>query len=69
MSQELTVINNIQGMKDLIPSIVDYAINIGIPEISQQWINYLLTIGDLTNDVHMKSVWGDWNEYSELIPY
>ena len=57
LNLELTLINNISTIDTLYPSIIDYAINIGLPETSEQWINHLVNDQSLTADVHMKSLW------------
>ncbi|MCW4039892.1 MAG: hypothetical protein NWE83_03955 [Candidatus Bathyarchaeota archaeon] len=57
LNLELTIINNISTIDSLYPSIIDYAINIGLPETSIQWINHLVHNQSLTADVYMKSLW------------
>lgn len=57
LNLELAIINNISTVETLFPSIIDYAINIGLPETSKQWIDHLLQDQRLTSDVHMKSIW------------
>ena len=57
LNLELTLINNISTIDSLYPSIIDYAINIGLPETSEQWIHHLVKEQSLTTDVLMKSLW------------
>lgn len=57
LNLELTLINNISTIDTLYPSIIDYAINIGLPETSEQWIHHLINDQSLTADVLMKSLW------------
>jgi hypothetical protein len=57
LNLELTLINNISTIDALYPSIIDYAINIGLPETSEQWIHHLISNQSLTADVLMKSLW------------
>ncbi len=57
LNLELTIINNISQIDALYPSIIDYAINIGLPETSKQWIDHLVQNQKLTSDVHMKTLW------------
>lgn len=57
LNLELTLINNISTIDTLYPSIIDYAINIGLPETSEQWIHHLINDQSLTADVLMESLW------------
>jgi hypothetical protein len=56
ISRELKILDNVSTVFDLMPSIVDYAINIGLKETSSQWIQYLNKAGSLSTDVYFKSV-------------
>jgi hypothetical protein len=57
LNLELTLISNISAIDTLYPSIIDYAINIGLPETSEQWISHLINDSRLTTDVLMKALW------------
>jgi hypothetical protein len=56
ISRELKILENISTVFDLIPSIIDYAINVGLEETSNQWMRYLNEDGNLSSDVHVDSV-------------
>jgi hypothetical protein len=40
----------------LIPSIIDYALNVGLKETSDQWMRHLNEKGSLESDVYLESV-------------
>jgi hypothetical protein len=56
MKRNVKILENVPKALDLIPSIIDYAINIGLSETSRQWINFLLIHGCFSTDVSLKSV-------------
>lgn len=56
ISHELKILENFSTVFDLIPSIVDYAVNIGLEETSSQWIRYLSENGSLCSDIRLESV-------------
>jgi len=45
-----------RAVLDLIPSIIDYAVNVGLKETSDQWIRRLGEDGSLSSDVRLESV-------------
>jgi len=53
---ELKILENIPVVLNLIPSIVDYAVNVGLRETSDQWVRYLNENGSLSSDVYLESV-------------
>jgi hypothetical protein len=53
---ELKILENVSTVLDLVPSIIDYAVNVGLKETSDQWIRHLSENGSLSSDVHMESV-------------
>jgi len=55
VTNDFKILENISAALDLIPSIIDYAVNIGLEETSEQWIEYLLKYGSLSSDLHLKS--------------
>jgi hypothetical protein len=79
ISHELKILENVSTVLDLIPSILDYAVNVGLKETSDQWIRHLGDDGSLSSDVHLESVlnqnvkldavfWKDVSSlYSELL--
>jgi hypothetical protein len=68
LNHELRILENVSTVSDLIPSIIDYAVNIGLKEASDQWIRYLSENGSLSSDVHLESVLSrnNPNYFSEL---
>ena len=56
ISHELKILENVSTVLDLIPSIIDYAVNVGLKETSDQWIQHLGEDGSLSSDVHLESV-------------
>jgi hypothetical protein len=54
--RELKIIQNAFVVSSLIPSIIDYAVNIGLKETSNQWIRHLGEKGSLESDVCLESV-------------
>jgi len=55
MNRELKILDNVSTVLDLIPSIIDYAVNVGLKETSDQWMRYLSEDGNLSSVVHLKS--------------
>ena len=56
INHELKILENIPVVLDLIPSIIDYAVNVGLKETSDQWVRYLNENGSLSSDVHLEPV-------------
>ena len=56
--RKLKILENIPVVLNLIPSIIDYAVNVGLKETSDQWIRYLSENGNLSSDVHLEPVLG-----------
>jgi hypothetical protein len=56
ITHELKILENVSTVLDLIPSILDYAVNVGLKETSEQWMRYLGEDGSLSSDVHLESV-------------
>jgi hypothetical protein len=51
LSRNLKLVENIGTVMKLHPCIVDYAVNIGLKETSEQWISYLTRDGNLLSNV------------------
>jgi len=68
ISRELKILESISTVLHLIPSIIDYAVNVGLKETSNQWIRHLNENGSLSSDVHLESVltWNELNYEIEL---
>ncbi|MDH5771130.1 MAG: hypothetical protein OEZ25_07585, partial [Candidatus Bathyarchaeota archaeon] len=56
VSRELKILENVSAVLDLIPSILDYAVNVGLRETSDQWMRHLGEDGSLSSDVRLESV-------------
>ncbi len=50
---ELKILENILTVEELIPSIIDYAVNVGLKETSDQWIRQLEENGNLSLTMHL----------------
>jgi hypothetical protein len=59
LNRDLKILKNIPVTLNLIPSIIDYAINVGLKETSKQWIIFLREDGNLFSDISMNSVLDD----------
>lgn len=56
ISRELKILENVSVVLGLMPSIIDYAVNIGLEKTSDQWVKHLLEDGSLALDVNLESV-------------
>jgi hypothetical protein len=56
VSHELKILENVSTVLDLMPSILDYAVNVGLKETSEQWMRHLCEDGSLSSDVCLESV-------------
>lgn len=61
--RKLKILENVPVVLDLIPSIIDYAVNVGLKETSDQWVQYLNENGHLFSDVHLKPI---LNQFMDL---
>jgi len=52
----LKIIENALTVSSLVPSIIDYAVNVGLKETSDQWMRHLGEKGSLQSDVCLESV-------------
>lgn len=59
LNRDLKMLENVPVALDLIPSIIDYAVNIGLKETSEQWIEFLMKDGNLFSDIYIRSVLDD----------
>jgi len=53
--RELKILENVSAVLNLMPSVIDYVVNVGLKETSDQWIRYLSENGNLSSNVHLKS--------------
>jgi len=56
LQYNLRELSNIPPVIMSIPSIIDYAINIGLRKTSDQWVNHLMNNGSLSSEIYMKSI-------------
>jgi len=56
INHELKILENVPVVLNLIPSIIDYAVNVGLRETSDQWVQCLSENGSLSSDVHLEPV-------------
>jgi hypothetical protein len=54
--RKLKILENVPVVLDLFPSIIDYAVNVGLKETSDQWVQYLTESECLFSDVQVESV-------------
>jgi hypothetical protein len=53
--RELKILENALGSLNLMSSVIDYAVNVGLKETSVQWMRYLTENGDFCSDVKLES--------------
>jgi hypothetical protein len=53
---ELKILENVSIVSGLIPSIIDYAVNVGLRDTSNQWLQYLSENGSMSSDVHLRAI-------------
>jgi hypothetical protein len=53
---ELKILENVSIVSGLIPSIIDYAVNVGLRDTSNQWLQHLSENGSLSSDVHLRTI-------------
>jgi hypothetical protein len=56
LNHEMKILESISTVFDLMPSIIDYALNVGLKETSNQWIRHLNDNGSLSSGVHLRSL-------------
>jgi hypothetical protein len=56
LNRNLELLQSVPRVLNLMPSILDYAINIGLKETSLRWIWHLNNVGDLSADVSLGSI-------------
>jgi hypothetical protein len=59
LARNLGFLENVESVMRLCPSVIDYAINVGLKETSDQWIAYLNENGGLLPNVALKTTLGD----------
>jgi hypothetical protein len=64
LSRSLALLDDVLDALKLYPSIIDCAVNVGLRATSDQWITHLENNGSLLDEVHLKTVLGDFLEAS-----
>jgi len=54
------LLENAMAVQSLHPSILDYAVNIGLERTNEQWTAFLKENGDLESDLHLGSLFDDF---------
>jgi len=62
---DLKILENVSVTLNLIPSIIDHAVNVGLKETSDQWKEHLIENGSLSSNVYLKSA---LNETANVTP-
>jgi hypothetical protein len=53
--RDLKLLSNVEAVRDLQPCLIDYAINLGLESTSQQWVKFLVNVGDLVRDIELET--------------
>jgi hypothetical protein len=53
--RRLELLKNVAAVMRLYPCVVDYAVNVGLKETSEQWIAFLEEKGDLSSHVNLRT--------------
>ncbi|MFH1431984.1 MAG: hypothetical protein ABIG84_02090, partial [archaeon] len=61
ISKKISCLKKIPGTESVIPSILDYAINIGLKKTRDGWLDHLLGCGDLKKELALRSIIGRGN--------
>jgi len=59
LKSNLGLLENVSAVMNLYPCIVDYAVNIGLKETSEQWIDFLQNNGNLSSNVRLTTPFDD----------
>jgi hypothetical protein len=51
--RNLKLLENVVSVLNMYPSVIDYALNIGLPETSKQWMDFLEEKGDFSSEVSL----------------
>jgi hypothetical protein len=55
LMRNLGLLENVAAVMDLYPCIVDYAVNVGLKETSEQWIAFLRSNGRLSSNISLRT--------------
>jgi len=56
LSKKLSTLNKIPAAESVVPSIMDYAINIGLENTKDAWMNHLMNSPDISADIFIPTV-------------
>jgi hypothetical protein len=59
LSREFGLLNNVAAVMNLHPSVIDYAVNIGLKATSEQWEAFLEKNGNFSSDLKLRTVFED----------
>ena len=59
LMRNLGLLENVAAVMDLYPCVVDYAVNVGLKETSEQWIAFLRGNGSLSSNVSLRTEFDD----------
>jgi hypothetical protein len=63
LMRDLKLLENVANVMSLRPCIVDYGVNIGLKQTSEQWLSYLTEANDLSSDVNLRTIYDDILQY------
>jgi len=55
MARDHSIVQNVQKTLELIPSIIDYAVNMGLKSTGSQWLDALKNNVDFESDISLKT--------------
>jgi hypothetical protein len=53
--RDLGLLENVKKVMDIYPSMIDYAVNIGLENVGSQWVSFLEDNGSLVSDVKLET--------------
>jgi len=53
--RKLKLLENVKSVMRMYPSIIDFAVNVGLKETGEQWIRFLETNGSLSSDLSLRT--------------
>ena len=66
LKRNLVILSNYEKFINIIPSIIDYVINIGIKDVDQQYNDFLINRQDLNSNVYLRSIYDDFDDINEM---
>jgi hypothetical protein len=55
LARNLGLLENVESIMSMHPSIIDYVVNVGLKETSAQWISFLIKNGNLSSDLSLRT--------------